>query len=174
MIKIIPIIAFTLLASSCASLGQKIPTSQDSQSPKDTATYANTEDGLVTLESNYSVKETADRFESIIKEKGLTLFSRIDHQKNAKGVNLVLRPTEIILFGNPKAGTKLMQCAQNVAIDLPQKVLISENADKKVTLSYNSPDYFKARHNIQGCDEVINDVSTLLDKLSKAATSKSK
>ncbi|MDE4455044.1 DUF302 domain-containing protein [Psychrobacter sp. DAB_AL62B] len=171
MIKIIPMVAFALLASSCASLGQNVQTSKDNQSVKETAAYANIGDGLVTLESDYSVKETADRFESIIKEKGLTLFTRIDHQKNAEGVNLELRPTEVILFGNPKAGTKLMQCAQNVAIDLPQKVLISEGADKKVYLSYNSPDYLKARHNIQGCDKVISDVSTLLGKLSTAATS---
>ncbi|WP_352339458.1 DUF302 domain-containing protein [Psychrobacter sp. 16-MNA-CIBAN-0192] len=172
MIKIIPILTFALLASSCATLGQNMPTSQNNQSVKETATYVNTADGLVTLESDYSVKETADRFESIIKEKGLTLFSRIDHQKNAKGADLELRPTEVILFGNPKAGTKLMQCAQNVAIDLPQKVLISEGADTKVTLSYNNPDYLKARHNIQGCDKVISDISTLLGKLSTAATSK--
>lgn len=157
MIKIISIAAFALMASSCASVGKNMHTPEN-QPIKETAVDTNSGDGLVTLESEYSVKETADRFESIIKSKGLTLFTRIDHQKNATGVNLALRPTEVIIFGNPKAGTALMQCAQNVAIDLPQKVLISEDAQKRVFLSYNNPEYLKARHNIQGCDKVINNL----------------
>ncbi|MUK51544.1 DUF302 domain-containing protein [Aliivibrio fischeri] len=127
---------------------------------------------LVKYESHYSVKETADRFESIAKNKGLTLFSRIDHQKNARGVGLELRPTEVIIFGNPKVGTLLMQCSQDVAIDLPQKVLVSEDADNKVWLSYNNPSYLMKRHEIKGCDEVINKVSGILSKLSKAAVAK--
>lgn len=129
-------------------------------------------EGLVKYESHYSVKETADRFESIAKNKGLTLFARMDHQKNARGVGLKLRPTEVIIFGNPKVGTLLMQCSQDVAIDLPQKVLVSEGADNKVWLSYNNPSYLMKRHEIKGCDEVINKVSDILSKLSKAAVSK--
>ena len=69
-------------------------------------------DGLIKYQSNYSVKETADRFEEIAKSKGLTLFARIDHQKNASKVDLELRPTQVIIFGNPKVGTPLMQCSQ--------------------------------------------------------------
>ena len=150
MIKSISFVALALVASS----------------------YVSADQSMVTLESHYSAKETADRFESIINSKGLTLFARIDHQKNAEGVNLVLRPTEVIIFGNPKIGTPLMQCAQKVAIDLPQKVLISEDAQNKVWLSYNNPEYLKSRHNIQGCDKIINKISTVLSKLSLAATSK--
>ena len=129
-------------------------------------------DGLVKYESHYSVKETADRFESIAKSKGLTLFVRIDHQANASGVGLELRPTEVIIFGNPKVGTPLMQCAQEVAIDLPQKVMVSEDANNKVWLSYNNPNYLMKRHEIKGCDEVINKISDVLSKLSKAAVAK--
>ncbi|CAM3685220.1 DUF302 domain-containing protein [Rheinheimera salexigens] len=129
-------------------------------------------DGLVKYESHHSVKETADRFESIAKSKGLTLFARIVHQKNASGVGLELRPTEVIIFGNPKVGTPLMQCAQDVAIDLPQKVLVSEDADNKVWLSYNNPSYLMKRHDIKNCDEVINKISGILGKLSKAAVAK--
>ena len=136
------------------------------------SSYANATESLISIESNHSAKETADRFESIVKKKGLTLFARIDHQKNASGVNLDLRATEVIIFGNPKVGTPLMQCAQRVAIDLPQKVLISEDSNKKVWLSYNNPEYIKERHNIQGCDKVINKISTVLNKLGTAATSK--
>ncbi|MEG3766700.1 DUF302 domain-containing protein [Alteromonas sp. 14N.309.X.WAT.G.H12] len=127
--------------------------------------------GLVKTESPYSVKETADRFENIAKSKGLTVFTRIDHQKNASGVDLALRPTEVIIFGNPKVGTPLMQCTQDVAIDLPQKVLISEDDNHKVWLAYNNPEYLMERHNIKGCDAVINKISAVLGKLSSAAVS---
>ena len=129
-------------------------------------------DGLVKSESNYSVKETADRFEDIAKSKGLTLFARVDHQKNAASVNLELRPTEVIIFGNPKVGTPLMQCAQDVAIDLPQKVMVSEDNNKKVWLTYNNPTYLMERHQIQGCDEVIKKISGVLSKLSEATVAK--
>ncbi|WP_192888691.1 DUF302 domain-containing protein [Vibrio bathopelagicus] len=129
-------------------------------------------DGLVKYESNYSVKDTADRFEDIAKSKGLTLFARVDHQKNAASVNLELRPTEVIIFGNPKVGTPLMQCAQDVAIDLPQKVMVSEDDNKKVWLTYNNPTYLMERHQIQGCDEVIKKISGVLSKLSEATVAK--
>ncbi|MGX9463396.1 DUF302 domain-containing protein [Shewanella sp. A14] len=136
------------------------------------STQAYAVESIITLKSHYSAKETADRFESIIKDKGFTVFTRIDHQKNAASVGLALRPTEVIIFGKPKIGTQLMQCSQLVAIDLPQKVLISEDADNNVWLSYNNPEYIKQRHNIAGCDKVINKISGVLGKLSNAATSK--
>ncbi|MBA35218.1 MAG: hypothetical protein CMI14_07280 [Oleispira sp.] len=129
-------------------------------------------DGLVSYESHYSVEETADRFENIAKSKGLTLFARVNHQKNAAGVGLELRPTEVIIFGNPKVGTPLMQCEQQVAIDLPQKVMVSEDADNKVWLSYNNPNYLMKRHDIKGCDKLIDKISGVLSKLSKAAVAK--
>ncbi|WP_321323990.1 DUF302 domain-containing protein [Thiomicrorhabdus sp.] len=130
------------------------------------------DDGLVKYQSHYSVKETADRFENIAKSKGITVFARIDHQKNASGVNLTLRPTEVIIFGNPKVGTRLMQCAQDIAIDLPQKVMVTEDANHLVWLTYNNPDYLKKRHQVKGCDEVFNKISGLLKTLSKAAIAK--
>ncbi|MDO6804073.1 DUF302 domain-containing protein [Wenyingzhuangia sp. 1_MG-2023] len=126
-------------------------------------------DSLVRYESRYSVAETADRFEHIVKQKGLTLFTRIDHQKNARGVDLELRPTEVIIFGNPKVGTLLMQCAQDMAIDLPQKVLITVVADNKVWLSYTNPEYLKKCHHITGCDTLIGKLSGVLGALSQAA-----
>ncbi|WP_413699110.1 DUF302 domain-containing protein [Psychromonas sp. KJ10-10] len=125
-------------------------------------------ESLVKYESQYSVNETADRFENIAKNKGLTVFARIDHQKNASSVDLQLRPTQVIIFGNPKVGTPLMQCEQSVAIDLPQKVLVSEDAQQKVWITYNNPEYLKERHQISGCDQVIDKVSGVLSNLSKA------
>ncbi len=128
-------------------------------------------DGLVSVQSDFTVDETANRFVKIIEKKGLTLFARINHTDNAASVKLKLRPTEVIIFGNPKVGTPLMQCSQQVAIDLPQKALIWEDSKGKVWFSYNDPSYLKKRHNIQGCDPVIDKISTILGKLSKAATS---
>lgn len=165
MLKLIPAIACVLALSSCASLQSNSNANSHQQS-----TMQN--NGLISMQSNHSVKQTADRFESIAKDKGLTLFTRIDHQQNAINADLTLKPTEVIIFGNPKAGTPLMNCAPSVAIDLPQKVLISEDAAGKVALTYNDPSYLKARHNIKGCDKVISNISMLLNNLAAAATAK--
>ena len=136
------------------------------------STYVSATESMISIESHYSVKETANRFEAIAKKKGLTIFTRINHQKNAAGVNLKLRATEVILFGNPKVGTPLMLCAQTAAIDLPQKVLIRADENHKVWLSYNNPQYIKERHNIQNCDKVITKISKVLSVLGHAATNK--
>lgn len=137
-----------------------------------TSFYATASEGLIKHQSPYSVKETADRIESILKDKGLTLFARIDHSENARGVNLSLRPTEVIIFGNPKVGTVLMQCAQEVAIDLPQKMMISEDNNKQVWLSYNSPVFLQKRHKIEGCEEVVNKIAGVLTTIAKDAVAK--
>lgn len=171
MIKVLSIAALALAVASCASV-ENILNSPDSNSSKETTTTINAEKGLVTLQSNHSVKDTADKLASILESKGMTVFARVDHQKNAAGVNLELRPTQVIIFGNPKAGTPLMQCEQSVAIDLPQKILISEDADNKVWLSYNNPDYLKTRHDIQGCDTAIDNISKALSGISQAAIAK--
>ena len=132
-------------------------------------TYAH--DHLTTVTSKLSVKDTADKFAQLVEAKGLTLFARIDHAANAKGVDLELAPTELVLFGNPNVGTKLMQCAPTVAIDLPQKALIWEDDDGQVWLGYNDPAHLAQRHNIEGCDEVLKKVSGALGNFAKAATS---
>lgn len=131
--------------------------------------HASATESLISVASTHSVKETADKFASIVEKKGLTLFARIDHQKNAVGINLDLRETEVIIFGNPKVGTPLMQCTQQVAIDLPQKVLVWKDADNTVWLTYNNPEYIKQRHNIEGCDKVLAKVSSVLSALTHAA-----
>lgn len=127
-------------------------------------------DHLTTVTSAHSVKDTADKFAQLVEAKGLTLFARIDHTANAKGVGLELAPTELVLFGNPNVGTKLMQCAPTVAIDLPQKALVWEDADGHVKLAYNTPAYLKDVHSIEGCDPVIEKITTLLAGLAAAAT----
>ena len=129
-------------------------------------------DPIISLKSPYTVENTANRFEAILKKKGLTIFSRINHSENAAGVNLNLTPTEVIVFGNPKIGTPLMQCSKTVAIDLPQKALFWQDNNGQVWLSYNNPEYLKERHHIKGCDKLITKISNVLSKLSEAATSK--
>lgn len=88
-------------------------------------------EGVITVASTHSAKDTADNFVAITQEKGLNVFARINHQENAAKVDMTLRPTEVIVFGNPKVGTPLMLCMQEVALDLPQKVLVYEDAEGK-------------------------------------------
>lgn len=170
MIKVFSIAALALAVSSCTSVENILSSPDSSQSTETIA--VNAKKGLITLQSNHSVKDTADKLVSVIESKGMTIFARVDHQKNAARVDLALRPTEVIMFGNPKAGTPLMQCAQTVAIDLPQKILISEDANNKVWLSYNNPEYLKTRHHIQGCDTAIDNISKALDGVSKITIAK--
>ena len=127
-------------------------------------------DGVITVASAFSVHETADRLEAALKKKGMTLFARVDHAAGAQKVGLKLRPTELVIFGNPKAGTPLMRCAQTVALDLPQKALIWQDADGKVWLSYNDPAYLKERHGVKGCAPVLAKITKALEGFARAAT----
>ena len=133
------------------------------------ASSAHAAEGMISVQSEHDVKETADRLVKILKEKGMTVFSRIDHSSGAKKVGIDLRPTVLVVFGNPRVGTPLMMCQRSVAIDLPQKALIWQDGDK-VWLSYNDPQFLKLRHNIQGCDEVLAKVSKALANFASNAT----
>jgi uncharacterized protein (DUF302 family) len=125
--------------------------------------------GLTTVKSADSVMETMDRLESSVQEKGMRVVARIDHAKGAQQTGQELRPTELLIFGNPRAGTPLMQCQQQVAIDLPQKILVWEDADGQVWLSYNDPRYLARRHDITECDEVLEKITQALSDLAKSA-----
>lgn len=133
---------------------------------------AQASEGVVSVKSPHSVAATADRLEQTLNEKGMTVFARINHADGAKGVGLDLRPTELVIFGNPKVGTPLMQCVQTVAIDLPQKMLIWEAEDGQVWLAYNDPKYLGKRHGIEGaqCEEVLGRIEGALGKFARAAT----
>ena len=126
--------------------------------------------GLVNVKSPYEVKYTADRLENNLREKGMTVFARIDHAQGAQKVGKQLRPTELIVFGNPKVGTPLMQCRQSVGVDLPQKALIWEDENGQVWLSYNDPRYLIRRHNIDGCSEVIEKIEKALGSFARSTT----
>jgi uncharacterized protein (DUF302 family) len=127
-------------------------------------------DGLISVKSSHDVKVTADRLENILNQKGMTVFIRINHSAGAQKVGKKLRPTELVVFGNPKVGTPLMQCSQSVAIDLPQKALIWQDDKGQAWLTYNDPNYLAQRHGLSECTEVIKKVEKALSNFAKAAT----
>jgi uncharacterized protein (DUF302 family) len=102
--------------------------------------------GIIDVRSSHSVDETVERVESILRERGLTLFALIDHSGEAERVGLAMRPTKLLIFGSPRSGTPIMVAAPSAAIDLPLKVLVWQDADGAVWVSYNSPDYLRRRH----------------------------
>lgn len=106
------------------------------------------ENGLVHVASSHSVPETLKKLQTTIEARGLKIFALIDHSGEAEKAGLKMRPTELLLFGSPKAGTPLMTAAPSLAIDLPLKTLVWEDADGKVWVSYNSPEYLQQRHGI--------------------------
>jgi uncharacterized protein (DUF302 family) len=106
------------------------------------------EEGIVKIPSRHSVDETVDKLNTILKSKGVTLFALVDHSGEAEKVGLKMPPTKLLIFGNPKGGTPLMLAAPSAAIDLPLKILIAEDSEGKVWISYNSVDYLKARHGL--------------------------
>ena len=130
------------------------------------------DNGVISVQSDFDVTETADRLESILNNKGMTVFSRIDHSEGARSVGIELRDTVLLIFGNPKVGSPLMKCQQVVALDLPQKALIWEDGDDAVFVSYNDPTYIKTRHNLSGCGEVLAKIERALSSFTKAAATK--
>jgi uncharacterized protein (DUF302 family) len=127
------------------------------------------ENGLVNVKSAHGVKATADRLEAGVKEKGMNVFNRIDHAAGAAKVGEKLRPMELMIFGSPAVGTKLIQCGGTIGIDLPLKALIWEDEKGTVWLSYNDPQYLASRHALTACGEVVKKVETVLNTLAQSA-----
>jgi len=128
------------------------------------------QEGMMVVPSPNDVATTMDKLESIVKEKGMTVMARVNHAQNASKVDMELRPTQLLIFGNPQVGTPLMLCSQSIAIDLPQKMLVWQAEDGQVYVGYNNPEYLKGRHMTEGCDEVLAKVSGALGNFAKAAT----
>ena len=126
-------------------------------------------DELTVKASKYSVKETLDRLTTALKDKGITPVARVDHAAAAKGAGLDLRPTEVLLFGNPKLGTPLMQANRHIAIDLPMKMLVWEDDAGKVWIGYTSPETLKARYKIEGREDALKTMAGALDAFIAAA-----
>lgn len=111
-------------------------------------TVSETNKGIIDRPSNHSVDQTVEKLKNILQSKGVTLFALVDHSGEAKKVGMKMRPTKLLIFGSPKAGTPLMLAAPSIAIDLPLKILVWEDAQGKVWVSYNSPEYLKERHGL--------------------------
>jgi len=124
-----------------------------------------TNNGIVDLPSNHSVEQTVEKLKSILQAKGITLFALIDHSGEAEKVGLKMRPTRLLIFGSPKGGTPVMLAAPSIAIDLPLKILVWEDGQRKVWISYNSSIYLKERHGLpQDLLQNISGVETLAAK----------
>ena len=129
------------------------------------------DNGLITVSSAHSVKETLDRMEKELKSRDMTIFARIDHAAGAKEVGLTLAPTELLIFGNAKAGTPLMQARQQIGIDLPLKALAWQDADGKTWLSHNDPVWVAKRHGLgKAVEHAVDGMSAALAATAKKAT----
>jgi len=128
---------------------------------------AHKENGLVDIPSNHSVEETVEKLKGILQAKGITLFALVDHSGEAGKAGMQMRPTRLLIFGNPKAGTPVMLAAPSSAIDLPLKILIWEDAQEKVWVTYNSPIYLQERHNLP--PELLQNVGVIETLAKKAA-----
>src|SRR6202051_2468139 len=126
-----------------------------------------TVNGIVSKRSKFSVDETQEKLTRTLQAKGIAIFAIIDHSGEAKKAGLKMPPTKLVIFGSPKAGTPLMLAAPSIAIDLPLKILIWEDAQGKVWVSYNSPDYLKERHGLP--QELVNNIMAVETLASKAA-----
>jgi uncharacterized protein (DUF302 family) len=126
--------------------------------------------GLTTIKSSHPPYETMSRLEAAVQAKGLTVFARIDHAEGASAVGLSLRPTEVLIFGNAKGGTPLMQAVQTIGIDLPLKALVWEDASGETWLSWNDPAWLAARHGLSGVEAVVGKLTALLEDLAGTAT----
>jgi len=126
--------------------------------------------GMIRIKSNNDVVTTINKLETALKNKGMTIFKRINHTAGAEKAGLQLRPTELLIFGNPKVGTPLMLCSQTAALDLPQKALAYKDKDGQVWLVYNDPAYMAERHDIQICKKPVQKVSAALANFASVAT----
>ena len=136
-----------------------------------TAVASQAADGLISLKSSYTAKETMDRLEGIVKQRGLNVFARIDHAAGAAKIGKTLRSTEVLIFGSPQGGTPFMECAQSVGIDLPLKALVWEDSSAQVWLGYNDPEYLARRHNVPTCPAAAG-LSKTLASIGEAVVAK--
>jgi uncharacterized protein (DUF302 family) len=126
-------------------------------------------DGLTTIASSFGPKETMDRLETEVRAKGMTVFARIDHAAGAAEVGLTLAPTELIIFGNARGGTPLMQSVQTVGIDLPLTALVWEDTAGKTWLSYNEPSWIARRHSVANAEQVVSKMAAALSAMARTA-----
>lgn len=115
------------------------------------------DNGLITKQSKYGFAETVSKIEMVLKLKGVSLFAKIDHSGEAEKAGLKMRPTQLLIFGNPKGGTPVMLASPSAAIDLPLKALVAEDDNGKVTVTFNNPAYLQTRHGVK--DDLLKNIS---------------
>lgn len=130
-------------------------------------------DGLITIPSGFGPEETMNRFEAEVRAKGMTVFAHVDHAAGAAGVGLLLRPTDLLIFGNARGGTPLMQSNQMIGIDLPLKALVWQDASGKTWLSYNDPSWLAKRHSLGDVNATVGAMTAALNALVQAAVTRS-
>lgn len=130
-------------------------------------------DGLVMFKSPYDAKQTMSRLESVVRQRELKVFAKIDHAAGAATIDKTLRPTELLIFGNPQGGTPLMECAQTAGIDLPLKALVWQDAGGQVWIAYNDPKYLSQRHGVASCP-VTEKLATALAAMIEAVIAPAK
>ena len=128
------------------------------------------EKGMITKKSQFSVKVTLDRLEKVLRKKGITIVTRWSHDKGAKKVGIKLRPTELLIFGNPKLGSHFFTSQQTSGIDLPLKALAWQDESNQVWLTYNDPQYIADRHGINDRPAIVSKMTAALNNLTNAAT----
>jgi uncharacterized protein (DUF302 family) len=120
------------------------------------SSYSTGADGVIAIKSPHAAKETTDRLEAVLKQKGMTIFARVDHAAGAAKIGRPLRPTELLVFGNPQGGTPFIECSQTVGIDLPLKALVWQDESGQVWIGYNDAGYLAQRHGASQCPAVEN------------------
>jgi len=155
------------LAATLSLFSLHLPARYNSTRKKETSMAPSTDNGIITKLSNHSVDETVQRLKGILQSKGITVFAVVDHSGEAEKAGMKMRPTKLLIFGSPKTGTPIMLAAPSTAIDLPLKILISEDAQGKVWISYNSPAYLQQRHGIP--QELLPNIAVVEAIAGKAA-----
>lgn len=133
---------------------------------------ADSDKGLINKKSPYTVKKTLSRLEKILRRKGITIVKRWSHDKGGKAAGIPLRPTELLIFGNPKLGTHFFTSNQAAGIDLPMKALAWKDESGQVWLTYNDPQYIANRHGIKDRGDIVKKMTGALDKMTNAAVEK--
>jgi uncharacterized protein (DUF302 family) len=128
---------------------------------------SNADTGLISVPSHHPVDQTVEKLQQLLQAKGVKLFALVDHSGEAERVGMPMRPTKLVIFGNPKAGTPLMIASPSVAIDLPLKVLVWEDGDGKVWISYNSPAYLQTRHHLP--QDLVQNIAVVETLVARAA-----
>jgi uncharacterized protein (DUF302 family) len=128
----------------------------------------NPANGIITKATNYTAEEAVNKIKSLLVGRGITLFAVIDHSGGAEAIGMKMPDTKLLIFGNPKGGTPLMLAAPSIAIDLPLKLLVAEDANGKCSISYNSPQYLQKRHGLP--DDLLNNIA-VIEALATAAAS---